>query len=175
MEQGGRRAVAWTGTAVLASAGFGGDRRQRSRSAGTISIDGRFQVVLVIVHHHQIAGFSALFGAGRRCAVRWQNSAVRRVDQAAAAGQIVVAIATVASVTTPLVVGSAQSTATRQGLVLVGYNAGWNRVAQMRMLGMMEVMVRVERINWTWRCTELAAHVLLLAYRRQRFAYATFE
>ncbi len=171
MEQGGRRAVAWTGTAVLTSAGFGGDRRQRSRSAGTVSIDGRFQVVLVIVHHHQIAGFSALFGAGRRCAVRLRNSAVRRVDQAAA-GQIVVAIATVASVTiTPLVVGSAQSTATRQGLVLVGYNAGWNRVAQMRMLGMMEVMVRVERINWTWRCTELAAHVLLLAYRRQRFTY----
>lgn len=103
--------------------------------------------------------------------MRLRNSAVRRVDQAAA-GQIVVAIATVASVTiTPLVVGSAQSTATRQGLVLVGYNAGWNRVAQMRMLGMMEVMVRVERINWTWRCTELAAHVLLLAYRRQRFTY----
>jgi hypothetical protein len=41
----------------------------------------------------------------------------------------------------------------------------------MRMLGMMEVMMRVERINWTWRCTELAAHVLLLAYRRQRFTY----
>ncbi len=118
VEQGGRRAVAWTGTAVLASAGFGGQRRQRSRSARTVSVDGRFQVV-VIVHHHQIAGSSALFGTGRRSAVRLRNSAVRRVDQAAA-GQIVVAIATVASVTTALVVGSAQSTATRQGLVLAG-------------------------------------------------------